>query len=121
MIHNKAVGFNGIERDVWQFFSLKEMKSHKTSCENWKYCLKDAKKYLGQKWHDNNVRYKLNGRNIYKMYEIIGFEDNNAVLDYYWILKPIDSDNESEYRYELWNNHDFYKNVVFSRNKKKYN
>ena len=119
MIHKIEPGFHGEMRDVWQFFSLKEMREHKTDCENWKYCLKDAKKYFGQYWHDDNVRYQLNGRNIYKMYEIIGFEDNDAVLDYYWILKPIDSDNESEYRYELWNDHSFYKNVVFVNNKKK--
>lgn len=118
MKHYRTVGIHNVEGDVWDFYSLKEMYEHKTSCENWKYVLRDVKKYLGHRYHDDEIRYFFNGQPVYKnIYTIVGFEDN--MLDYYWILRPLGATDCKSDRYELWNNHSFYENVIFV--KKRYN
>lgn len=122
MKHYKTKGLYDFESDVWDFYSMEEMYQHKSTCPNWQYCLKDAKKYLGHRWHDNEVRYYLNGNPVYKnIYTIVGFEDNNAWADYYWILRPLGAEDDSQDKYELWNNPDFKKNVIFVKRKKKNN
>lgn len=123
MKHYRTVGIHNVESDVWDFYSLKEMYEHKTSCDNWKHCLRDAKKYLGHRWHGDEVRYFFNGQPVYKnIYNIVGFEDNNAWSDYYWILRPLGATDDSQDKFELWNSNDFYNNVIFiKRNNAKKN
>lgn len=118
MKHVRVNGIHNVEGDVWDFYSLEEMNEHKTTCSNWVNCLKDAKRYLGEKWHSNEIRYLVNGVPVYKMYRIVGFEDNAAFADYYWILRPLGVTDDSRDRFELWNSHDFYKNIIFERKKK---
>lgn len=118
MKHFRTIGIHNVECDVWYFYSIDEMKEHKTTCSNWVNCLKDAKRYLGEKWRSNDIRYFVNGIPVYKMYKIVGFEDNDAVGEYYWILRPLDAVNDSKDRFELWNSNDFYKNIVYDNKKK---
>lgn len=119
MRHYRIKGIHNVESDVWDFYSLKEMYEHKNDCENWKYCIQDCRRYLGELWHDNDIRYFFNGKPVYKnIYTIVGFENNNAFADYYWILRPLGATDCKSDRYELWNNHSFYENIIV---KKRYN
>lgn len=119
MRHYKTNGLYPELTDVWDFYSYAEMLRHKTDCSNWQYCLRDAKKYLGKRWHDNEVRYFINGHPVYKMYTIVGFCDNEAWADYYWIVRPDGVTDDSQDQYKLWNNKGFTKNIIIKKRKKK--
>lgn len=117
MKHFKASGFLKKESDVYQFFSIEEMEKHKTDCVNWKYCLKDARKYLGKICHKNEIRYLINGKPIYKLYKIIGFEENHAYLDYYWIIRPIGATDDKNDTTIIWGYPGFKENILHHKRK----
>lgn len=96
MEHTIEKGIYG-ERNVWRFYTVEEAEQHNTESASWKHCVERMKDCLGKTWTS------IEGRE----YKIIGLEDNEPYLDYYWILE-----NESgDRRYELTNFADFYKNI----------
>ena len=95
MEHTIEKGIYG-EGDVWRFYTVEEAEQHNMKSESWKYIVEQMKDCLGKTWTGRGCEYK-----------IIGLEDNEPYLDYYWILE-----NESGDRiYELVNFADFYKNI----------
>ena len=113
MKHYMEKGLYETEMDVWDFYSVDEMIAHETECPNWKFCIRDAERYLGRLWHDDEVRYLLNGKPIYRnIYRIVGLEDNNAMADYYWILRPLNEDGDANDRHVLWGYDEFEKNIM---------
>lgn len=90
-------GFYGEQGYVYRFYTIEEMLTHNTKCGNWPFILQQAEKYLGCIWVDRNG----------VVYKIIGVEDNNAWLDYYWILEDCNGDR----KYMLVNDPDFEKNI----------
>ena len=95
MEHTIERGIYG-EGDVWRFYTVEEAERHNTKSASWKYTVEQMKNCLGKTWINKGCEYK-----------IIGLEDNEPYLDYYWILE-----NESGNRiYELANFADFYKNI----------
>ena len=90
---------NGVygKGNVWRFYTVEEAEQHNPKSANWQHCVERMKDCLGKTWS------AIEGRE----YKIIGLEDNEPYLDYYWILE-----NESgDRRYELTNYVDFYKNI----------
>jgi hypothetical protein len=95
MEHTIEKGIYG-KGDVWRFYTVEEAEQHNTKSESWKYIVEQMKDCLGKTWTGRGYEYR-----------IIGLEDNEPYLDYYWILE-----NESGDRiYELANFADFYKNI----------
>lgn len=61
------------------FFSLKE----------------DFEKYIGKVWKDKEqLRYTYNGEPVYVEYKVIAIEDNNPMMDWYWIVQNVDDDRD---------------------------
>ena len=61
------------------FFSLKE----------------DFEKYIGKVWQDKEqLRYTYNGEPVYVEYKVIAIEDNNPMMDWYWIVQNVDDDRD---------------------------
>lgn len=61
------------------FFSLKE----------------DFEKYIGKVWQDKEqLRYTYNDEPVYVEYKVIAIEDNNPMMDWYWIVQNIDDDRD---------------------------
>ena len=61
------------------FFSLKE----------------DFEKYIGKVWQDKEqLRYTCNGTPVYVEYKVIAIEDNNPMMDWYWIIQNVDDDRD---------------------------
>ena len=61
------------------FFSLKE----------------DFEKYIGKTWQDKEqLRYTYNGEPVYVEYKVIAIEDNNPMMDWYWIVQNVDDDRD---------------------------
>lgn len=109
MEHIRQKGIFGREGDVWRFYMVEEAEAHKSDEGNWGHILENFRKYIGKKWVDKrNVLYELNGTPVYKEYKLIGVEDNNAFLDYYWILE----DENGNRRYELTLSREFYENII---------
>ena len=55
----------------------------------------DFKKYIGKTWEDHNqLRYTFNGIPVYEEYKVIGIEDNNPMMDWYWIVQNVDDDRD---------------------------
>lgn len=119
MKHYKTKGLYDFESDVWDFYSIEEISSHTNDSPNWKSCVKDAKQILGKKCHKNEIRYLVEGKPIYKLYTIVGLEDNKAWGDYYWIIRPIGETSDKYDSCELCNNIEFYKNIISYKRKKK--
>ena len=89
------------DKDVWRFYSVDEIIKHQSEAEVPNYVIEDFKKFIGKTWVGRGKEYK-----------IIGFEDNNAYCDYYWILE-----DESHNRiYELWSSEEFYKTIKMDEN-----
>lgn len=61
------------------FFSLKE----------------DFEKYIGKVWQDKEqLRYTYNDEPVYVEYKVIAIEDNNPMMDWYWIVQNVDDDRD---------------------------
>ena len=61
------------------FFSLKE----------------DFEKYIGKVWQDKEqLIYTYNGEPVYVEYKVIAIEDNNPMMDWYWIVQNVDDDRD---------------------------
>lgn len=105
MVHYKV---NGIweEGDVYQFFNVDEIKQYETPFS--KRVLNDFEQVLGKTWEDpSDIRYLENGNPVYHEYTVIGFEDNQAWDDYYWIVE----DSHGNREYLLYNDSNFYSHL----------
>ena len=60
------------------------------------YAFKDEfKQYIGKIWRDKEqLRYTYNGVPVYVEYKVIAIEDNNAMLDWYWVVQNVDDDRD---------------------------
>ena len=55
----------------------------------------DFEKYIGKTWQDKEqLRYTYNGVSVYVKYKIIAIEDNNPMMDWYWIVQNVDDDRD---------------------------
>ena len=55
----------------------------------------DFEKYIGKVWQDKEqLRYTYNGVPVYVKYKIIAIEDNNPMMDWYWIVQNVDDDRD---------------------------
>jgi len=55
----------------------------------------DFKKYIGKIWQDKNqLRYTYNGVHVYVEYKVIAIEDDDAMLDWYWVVQNVDDDRD---------------------------
>ena len=70
------------------------------------YAIKEEfKEYIGRVWEDKSeIRYKLNGKPVYKEYYVVGVEDNCSWMDWYWILQNVD--DPKDIKNILVNSHD---------------
>ena len=70
------------------------------------YAIKEEfKEYIGRVWEDKSeIKYKLNGKLVYKEYYVVGVEDNCPWMDWYWILQNID--DPKDIKNILVNSHD---------------
>ena len=60
------------------------------------YAFKDEfKQYIGKIWQDKEqLRYTYNGVPVYVEYKVIAIEDDNAMLDWYWVVQNVDDDRD---------------------------
>ena len=55
----------------------------------------DFEKYIGKIWQDKDqLRYTYNGVPVYVEYKVIGIEDNNPMMDWYWIVQNVDDERD---------------------------
>ena len=55
----------------------------------------DFEKYIGKVWRDKDqLRYTYNGVPVYVEYKVIAIEDNNPMMDWYWIVQNVDDDRD---------------------------
>ena len=55
----------------------------------------DFEKYIGKVWQDKGqLRYTYNGVPVYVEYKVIAIEDNNPMMDWYWIVQNVDDDRD---------------------------
>ena len=55
----------------------------------------DFEKYIGKVWQDKEqLRYTYNGEPVYVEYKVIAIEDNNPMMDWYWIVQNLDDDRD---------------------------
>ena len=55
----------------------------------------DFEKYIGKVWTDKEqVRYTYNDEPVYVEYKVIAIEDNNPMMDWYWIVQNVDDDRD---------------------------
>ena len=55
----------------------------------------DFEKYIGKVWQDKEqLRYTYNDEPVYVEYKIIAIEDNNPMMDWYWIVQNVDDDRD---------------------------
>ena len=55
----------------------------------------DFEKYIGKVWQDKEqLRYTCNGAPVYVEYKVIAIEDNNPMMDWYWIVQNVDDDRD---------------------------
>lgn len=58
----------------------------------------EFKQYIGKIWQDKNqLRYRINGKPVYVEYKVIAIEDDNANLDWYWVVQNVDDDRDIKY------------------------
>lgn len=58
----------------------------------------DFKQYIGKIWQDKNqLKYTYNGVPVYVEYKVIAIEDNDAMLDWYWVVQNVDDDRDIKY------------------------
>ena len=63
------------------------------------YAFKDEfKQYIGKIWQDKEqLRYTYNDVPVYVEYKVIGIEDDNAMLDWYWVVQNVDDERDIKY------------------------
>ena len=55
----------------------------------------DFEKYIGKTWQDKEqLRCTYNGVPVYVEYKVIAIEDNNPMMDWYWIVQNVDDDRD---------------------------
>ena len=55
----------------------------------------DFEKYIGKVWQDKEqLRYTYNNEPVYVEYKVIAIEDNNPMMDWYWIVQNVDDDRD---------------------------
>ena len=55
----------------------------------------DFEKYIGKVWQDKEqLRYTYNDEPVYVEYKVIAIEDNNPMMDWYWIVQNLDDDRD---------------------------
>lgn len=55
----------------------------------------DFEKYIGKVWQDKEqLRCTYNDVPVYVEYKVIAIEDNNPMMDWYWIVQNIDDDRD---------------------------
>ena len=55
----------------------------------------DFEKYIGKVWQDKEqLRYTYNDEPVYVEYKVIAIEDNNPMMDWYWIVQNVDDDRD---------------------------
>lgn len=55
----------------------------------------DFEKYIGKVWQDKEqLRYTYNDEPVYVEYKVIAIEDNNPMMDWYWIVRNVDDDRD---------------------------
>ena len=55
----------------------------------------DFEKYIGKVWQDKEqLRYTYNDEPVYVEYKVIAIEDNNPMMDWYWIIQNVDDDRD---------------------------
>lgn len=55
----------------------------------------DFEKYIGKIWQDKEqLRCTYNGVPVYVEYKVIAIEDNNPMMDWYWIVQNVDDDRD---------------------------
>ena len=55
----------------------------------------DFEKYIGKVWQDKEqLKYTYNGVPVYVEYKVIAIEDNNPMMDWYWIVQNVDDDRD---------------------------
>ena len=55
----------------------------------------EFKQWIGKIWQDKEqLRYTYNGVPVYVEYKVIGIEDNDAMLDWYWIVQNVNDDRD---------------------------
>ena len=55
----------------------------------------DFEKYIGKTWQDKEqLRYTYNDEPVYVEYKVIAIEDNNPMMDWYWIVQNVDDDRD---------------------------
>lgn len=55
----------------------------------------DFEKYIGKVWQDKEqLRYTYNDEPVYVEYKVIAIEDNNPMIDWYWIVQNVDDDRD---------------------------
>lgn len=96
MEHTTEKGVYG-KGNVWRFYTIEEAERHNPKSASWQHCVERMKECLGK-------TVVLPGNREYK---IIGIEDNEPYMDYYWILENEFGDR----KYELAGYADFYKNI----------
>ena len=92
------------EGDVYTIYSLEDWDEYEKICKeknpefikynpNFYYFKEDFIKYIGKIWQYENEGYK-----------VIGIEDNEPMVDWYWILQNVD--DPEDIRYVLANSHE---------------
>ena len=61
----------------------------------------DFRQCIGKNWKDPKTG---------TLYKVIGLEDNEAYMDWYWIIQNVD--DERDMQYPLANDSDFYNQIV---------
>ena len=55
----------------------------------------DFEKYIEKVWQDKEqLRYTYNDEPVYVEYKVIAIEDNNPMMDWYWIVQNVDDDRD---------------------------
>ena len=55
----------------------------------------DFERYIGKVWQDKEqLRYTYNDEPVYVEYKVIAIEDNNPMMDWYWIVQNVDDDRD---------------------------
>jgi hypothetical protein len=58
----------------------------------------EFKQYIGKIWQDKSqLRYKLNDVPVYVEYKVIALEDDDANMDWYWVVQNVDDERDIKY------------------------
>ena len=90
------------EGDVYALKTIEDWDEYEKLCrERIKYnpnffsFKEDFEKYIGKIWKDKDqLRYTYNSVPVYVEYKVIAIEDNNPMMDWYWIVQNVDDDRD---------------------------